>query len=105
MAAHLATLSEDQHALVGKRNELENAYRVFMAEECEMEEEVANKKIAKARLEPQKNKRLKLIHEAHQAVVTKESEITAVEGELAATREVASDTKDQQEEDKVPNSL
>ena len=69
-----------------KRNRLEEAHRTFAIEEMDMEEEMANAKIAKARLAPQKSKRLHSIHQAHDAVLAKEAEITRVEGKLAAAR-------------------
>ena len=90
MVAHLTTLREEHNTSVTKRNSLEDAYRVFATEECDMEEDVTKGKIAKARSAPQKNKRLQSIHEAHKAVLSKEAEIAEVEGELAAAREAQS---------------
>ena len=104
MVADLATFREQHKALVTKRHALEDAYRVFATEECDMEEEDAQKKIAKARSAPQKNKRLQLIHEAHKAVLAKEAEITEVEGDLAAAREAQLFNEVKQQEAKVPQA-
>ena len=112
MLAHLTTLREEHKTLVTTRTALEDAYCVFAIEECDMEEDFAKGKIAKARSAPQKNKRLQSIHEAHKQVLLKEAEITEVEGELAAVREAQSsgetnpaplNVKKQQDEDKVIN--
>ena len=84
MAAHLASLRQKHENLVPKRKEVEDAYYNFATTECDMEEDVTNDKIAKARSEPHKNARLQSIHEAHQAVLSKEAEINASEADLAA---------------------
>ena len=69
---------------MSKRKEVEDAYYNFATTECDMEEDATNDKIAKARSEPHKNARLQSIHEAHQAVLSKEAEISAAEADLAA---------------------
>ena len=109
MVADLTALREEHNDLVTNRNSLEDAYRVFATEECDMEEEVTSSKIAKARSAPQKIKRLQVIHEAHKAVLSKEAEIAGVEGDLATLREaqVSNEAKsvasgaEEEEEDKV----
>ena len=104
IVAHLTTLREERKALVTKRNALEDAYRVFATEEGDMKEEDAQKKIAKARPEPQKNKRLQLIHEAQKTVVAKEAEITEVEGDLATVRKTQLFNEVKKQEAKVPKA-
>ena len=90
MLAHLTTLREEHKTLVTTRTALEDAYCVFATEECDMEEDFAKGKIAKARSAPQKNKRLQSIHEAHKAVLSKDAEIARAECELAAARKAQS---------------
>ena len=58
-----------------KRKCLEDAYRVFAYEECDMDKEAALAKINHARSAPSKNKRLRRIHEAHKRVMLKEAEL------------------------------
>ena len=84
MTALLASLRQEHENLVSKRKEVEDAYYNFATTECDMEEDATNDKIAKARSEPHKNARLQSIHEAHQAVLSKEAEISAAEADLAA---------------------
>ena len=89
IVAHLTTLREERKALVTKRNALEDAYRVFVTEEFDIEEEVVDTKLDQARSSPQKNKRLQSIHEAHKAVLSKEAEIAEAEAKLAQARHQA----------------
>ena len=72
----MATLRKEREDLVSERKIAEDAYYNFATTECDMEEDVAQSKITKARLEPQKNARLQSIHVIHQAVLSKEAEIT-----------------------------
>ena len=88
-AADLATLREEHALLVQQRDALETAYRIFAAEECDMEETISNAKIAKARLGPQQNQRLQTIHEAHKVVLSKEAEIKDFEAEKNPEDEVS----------------
>ena len=74
-ADHLTALRTEHAALVLQRTTLEDSYRVSTVEECGMELEFVDAKIAKARSTPQQNKRLQAIHEAHRAVLSKEAEI------------------------------
>ena len=104
MVVDLTTFREQHKALVTKRNALEDAYRVFATEEGDMKEEDAQKKIAKARSAPQKNKRLQLIHEAQKTVVAKEAEITEVEGDLATVRKTQLFNEVKKQEAKVPKA-
>ena len=84
MTTHLASLRQEHKDLVSERKAAEDAYYNFATTECDMEADVAKSKIAKARLEPHKNARLQSIHNAHQAVLSKEGDIKAAEGDLAA---------------------
>ena len=78
-ADHLTALRTEHAALVLQRTTLEDSYRVSTVEECGMEVEFVDAKIAKARSTPHQNKRLQAIHEAHRAVLSKEAEIKAAE--------------------------
>ena len=76
MTETLASLRDELNILVGKQQALDQEYCAFAFEECGLEEETAKAMIAKAVAQPQKNKRLKAICEAHEAVLAKQSEIT-----------------------------
>ena len=84
MTARLATVRKEHEDLVSERKAVEDAYYNFATTECDMEEDVTKSKIAKARLEPQKNARLQSIHIIHRAVLSKEGAIAEAEGYLAA---------------------
>ena len=83
----LDILRKERDALVSKRATLEDEYRVFAINECDMEEAVADAKIKKAWSAPQKNKRLQAIHEAHKALLSKEAAIKDTEVELTDCKE------------------
>ena len=68
--------------LVKKRSVFENMYRSMTGDESEKTEN----EITNARSDPQANKQLQAIHEAHKTALLKEAEIKQAEGELAAAR-------------------
>ena len=113
MAAHLVTLRKEHGDLVSERKAVEDAYYNVATTESDMEESFAKSKIATARLEPQKNARLQSIHEAHQAVLSKEAEIRHAEIELTTCKAqrrnlqkpIVSQAKAKQLEAEVCNSL
>ena len=67
-----------------KQQDLENQYRRFAIDECDIEEEHIAAKIEQARWVPQKSKRLQAIYEAHVAVASKEAAIEEAESAVAA---------------------
>ena len=75
------------------RDNLEAEYIRFATEECDMQEELAVAKIKVARSAPQKNKRLKAIHEAHRAYMSKQAEIDEFESNLVVVSEARPDHK------------
>ena len=79
----IAALRKEHAVLVTKQQELEAAYRRVAIDDFGMEEEYAVAKIEQARSAPQKNKRLQAIHEAHVAVLSKESAIKEAESAVA----------------------
>ena len=75
-ASRLDVLREEHKMAVQKRGAFENVFRTFATEECDMENDLIDAKIEKARSESHKqNKRLQAIHAAHQVVLAKETEI------------------------------
>ena len=106
MSARLTTLRSELKDLVVKRQALEDVYYALATEEFGLTKEATQKKIATARSQPQKSKRLQSIHEAHRSVLSKTGEITKAEGALAtikafASHDVTPHTKGQQENEVI----
>ena len=73
--------------LASDRDKLEAEYIRSVTEEWDMPKEVAVAKVNAARSTPQKNKRLKAIHEAHMALMSKQAQIEEFESNLVLTSE------------------
>ena len=69
----LSNLSKDLRDLKEKRDQLEYAYRASANKQLAVGKDRADDYIKKARLIPQKDTQLQAIHEAHEAVISKEN--------------------------------